>query len=153
MVTLALRQCAIALLSLSVVPLALSASAAEVNKARALYHYQMFCQGCHTPDGSGNGDIPALKDFMGYFMNTDQGRAFLVRVPGSATSKLDDQELAEVLNWCLAEFAGVSLPVQGYAPYSAAEVSVLRAEPLEEIEQHRAAVLLDIVKQRQQPAL
>jgi len=118
--------------------------AAEINDARARYHYQMFCQGCHTPDGSGANAVPALKDFMGYFLDTREGREFLVRVPGSATSKLNDAHLAEVLNWCLREFAGDSLPNDPYQPYTAAEVGRLRQSPLQEINQHRAAVLADI---------
>ena len=57
-----------------------------MNPERARYHYQMFCQGCHTPDGAGANAIPPLKDFMGYFLRSQRGREFMVRVPGSALS-------------------------------------------------------------------
>ena len=115
-----------------------------MNPERAKYHYQMFCQGCHTPDGAGANAIPPLKDFMAYFLRSQRGREFMVRVPGSALSTLDDAELAEVLNWSIDNFAGVSLPAAGYVPYTSQEVAVLRAQPLQEIENHRASVLAEI---------
>lgn len=123
---------------------------AEVNEARARYHYQMFCQGCHTPDGSGAGAVPALRNAMGVFLNSQQGREFLVRVPGSATSKLNDADLAEVLNWCLNNFAGESLPADGFTPYTPEEVALLRARPLQEINDYRAATLAAIAAASQQ---
>lgn len=123
---------------------------ADINDARARYHYQMFCQGCHTPDGSGYGDIPPLKDTMGLFLRSEAGRGFLVRVPGSATSKLSHADLAEVLNWALVNFAGSSLPQGSYQPYSAQEVAELRAQPLQEIQQTRAGILAEIASQMPQ---
>ena len=123
-----------------------------MNPERAKYHYQMFCQGCHTPDGAGANAIPPLKNFMGYFLRSQRGREFMVRVPGSALSTLDDAELAEVLNWSIDNFAGVSLPAAGYTPYTAKEVAVLRTQPLQEIENHRASVLAEIAAQESQGA-
>ena len=123
-----------------------------MNPERAKYHYQMFCQGCHTPDGAGANAIPPLKDFMGYFLRSQRGREFMVRVPGSALSTLDDAELAEVLNWSIDNFAGVSLPAAGYIPYTSQEVAVLRTQPLQEIENHRASVLAEIAAQESQGA-
>ncbi len=125
---------------------------AAINEARAKYHYQMFCQGCHTPDGAGANAVPPLKDFMGYFLRSQRGREFMVRVPGSATSKLNDAQLAEVLNWSIDNFAGSSLAPAGYEPYTAAEVGELRTRPLQEIENHRASVLAEIAAMNQQGA-
>lgn len=114
----------------------------EINEARATYNYQMFCQGCHTPDGSGSGEVPALKDHIGVFLNTQQGREFLVRVPGAATSVLSDEKLAEVLNWIVVEFAGSSLSSpSAFKPYTAEELGPLRAKPLTEIVNYRREVL------------
>lgn len=128
------------------------AADAGINPERAKYHYQMFCQGCHTPDGAGANAIPPLKNFMGYFLRSQRGREFMVRVPGSALSTLDDAELAEVLNWSIDNFAGESLPAAGYTPYTSEEVAVLRAQPLQEIENHRASVLAEIAAQETQGA-
>ncbi|NCZ64353.1 MAG: cytochrome c, class I [Cellvibrionales bacterium] len=106
----------------------------------------MFCQGCHTPDGSGVNAVPPLKGMMGVFLRSQRGREFMVQVPGSATSKLDDAQLAEVLNWCIETFSSSSLVNGEYLPYTAEEVGRLRQSPLQEIEHTRAAVLADIAQ-------
>ena len=119
------------------------AHAGELNRERALFNYQMFCQGCHTPDGSGANAVPQMKGHVGYFMATPRGREYLVRVPGSATSALDDEQLAEVLNWIILEFAGDSAGGD-YEPYTAAEVRQLRQSPLNEVVTYRAHLLAEI---------
>ena len=130
----------VALLSLCLSQLSLGE---EINGQRAHYNYQMFCQGCHTPDGSGAMSVPRMKDHVGVFLATAEGREYLVRVPGSATSALNDVELAEVLNWILEEFAGKNLD-KNYQPYTAGEVAKLRKSPLNEVEQYRGKLLADI---------
>ncbi|NCF20950.1 MAG: cytochrome c, class I [Haliea sp.] len=125
--------------------LAATAGAVEINQQRAQFNYQMFCQGCHTPDGTGAMSVPRMKDQVGYFLETPRGREYLVRVPGSATSALDNEELAEVLNWILVEFAGDSLSPD-YQAYSADEVSRMRRQPLNEVEDYRAQLLVEIAR-------
>jgi cytochrome c553 len=117
-----------------------------INEDRARYHYQMFCQGCHTPDGSGVNAVPPLKGMMGVFLRSQRGREFMVQVPGSATSKLGDTQLAEVLNWCIENFSGSSLINGDYLPYTAEEVGRLRQSPLQEIDNTRAEVLAEIAR-------
>lgn len=117
-----------------------------INEDRARYHYQMFCQGCHTPDGSGVNAVPPLKGMMGVFLRSQRGREFMVQVPGSATSKLDDTQLAEVLNWCIENFSASSLINGDYLPYTAEEVGRLRRSPLQEIDNTRAEVLAEIAR-------
>ena len=107
---------------------------------RVVYEYQMHCQGCHTPDGVGAGNVPRMKDFVGTFLRTQVGREYLVRVPGSATSALADARLAAVLNWIIDTFAGDSRP-EDFRRYTAKEVGVLRQSPLNEVEAYRARVL------------
>jgi mono/diheme cytochrome c family protein len=119
--------------------------AVEINDQRAQFNYQMFCQGCHTPDGTGAMSVPRMKDQVGYFLETPRGREYLVRVPGSATSALDNDQLAEVLNWILLEFAGESLS-PGYQAYTAEEVGRMRREPLNEVDDYRAQLLVDIAR-------
>ena len=123
--------------------------AQEVNPQRAHFNYQMFCQGCHTPDGAGASAVPRMKDFVGIFLSTQAGREYLVRVPGSATSALDDAKLAEVLNWIILEFAGDSVSGR-FEPYSAPEVAQLRQNPLNEVEQYRAQLLAEIASDNAQ---
>ena len=123
--------------------LANGALAENINWQRAQFNYQMFCQGCHTPDGSGAKSVPRMKDHVGYFLQTRQGREYLVRVPGSATSALDDEQLAEVLNWIIQEFAGASAD-ENYERYTPVEVARLRQQPLNEVEQYRTQLLVEI---------
>ena len=117
-----------------------------INEDRARYHYQMFCQGCHTPDGSGVNAVPPLKGMMGVFLRSQRGREFMVQVPGSATSKLGDTQLAEVLNWCIENFSASTLINGDYLPYTAEEVGRLRQSPLQEIDNTRAEVLAEIAR-------
>lgn len=112
----------------------------NADERRAKYNYQIHCQGCHAPDGAGAGDIPEMKGHVGYFLGTQAGREYLVRVPGSATSALGDSDLADVLNWIIMEFSGGSVG-DNFKPYSQAEVGRLRQHPLNEVEQYRADLL------------
>ncbi len=125
--------------------LASGALAENPDWQRAHFNYRMSCQGCHAPDGSGAGAVPRMKDQVGQFLETRQGREYLVRVPGSATSALDDEQLAEVLNWIIQEFAGDSA-ADGYQRYTPLEVARLRQEPLNEVEQYRTQLLVDIAR-------
>lgn len=97
------------------------------NEPLAKSLYMLHCQGCHLPDGSGFPDrIPNMKDFVGNFLNVEGGKAYLVQVPGSATSPMKDSELALVLNWILARFSAEQLP-ENYQPYTAEEVTKYRS--------------------------
>lgn len=112
------------------------AMANEINAPRAKFNYQMSCQGCHTPDGTGGKDVPKIKGFIGHFLTTQPGREYLVRVPGSANSALDNEQLAEVLNWMITELGGSSVP-ENMKMYTAQEVAKLRKNPLFEVVAYR----------------
>lgn len=117
--------------------------AEEINYPRAKYNYQMFCQGCHTPDGIGGKDVPKIKNFIGNFLSFQQGREYLVRVPGSANSSLNDSQLAEVLNWIVLELGGKSVPAD-IKLYTAKEVGKLRQDPLFEVVNYRKLLIAKI---------
>lgn len=117
-----------------------AASADSRDYRQAQFDYQMHCQGCHTPDGSGADSVPRMKHHVGVFLESQRGRDYLVRVPGSATSALPDERLAGVLNWIVREFAGPSL-ASDFQPYSANEVGRLRQQPLNEVDQYRVELL------------
>jgi len=117
-----------------------AASAATVSADQAHLDYQLYCQGCHTPDGSGHMGVPALKNQLGVFLQVPGGRNYLVQVPGSANSALDDSRLAAVLNYILLRFGQDTLP-QTFTPYSAEEVAVLRRQPLNQIARVRRQLL------------
>ena len=81
-----------------------------------------------------------MKGFVGNFLHSRGGREFLVRVPGSANSALDNTRLAEVLNWIVATMSPEQLPTS-FRPFSATEVGKLRKRPLTEINTTREALL------------
>ena len=123
------------LLAALLLPL-LAVADSDFNEHRAKFNYQMFCQGCHTPTGEGHKSVPQLKGFLGHFLATQQGREYLIRVPGSANSVLNDENLAEVLNWMLITFAEDSIP-ENWNHLQAKEVSHHRKDPLLEVVDYR----------------
>lgn len=113
------------LAALALALLALPVAAVAERSPQA--NYMIHCQGCHLPDGAGRPPaVPSLVTDMAPFLAVEGGRAYLVQVPGTANSPLDDAETAALLNWMLATYAGASLP-DGFTPYTAAEVARHRA--------------------------
>jgi mono/diheme cytochrome c family protein len=100
--------------------------------------YMLHCQGCHLPDGTGSpGSVPPLSS-LASLLAVPEGRAFLVQVPGAASSALSDAELAAVLDWMIRRFAPGAGPVP---PYRAEEVAALRAAPLADVTTVRRRIL------------
>lgn len=108
------------------------------------FNYILYCQGCHTADGAGaKNAVPKLKDQIGYFLQVDGGREYLVQVPGAATSVLNDKDLAALLNWMLTIFGGDS--VSGNSkPFTANEVATLRKTPLLDTDSRRKVLKASI---------
>lgn len=114
--------------------LCLAAGAAHAEKAQV--DYMLQCQGCHGAEGRGApGTVPSLVG-VGRFLAAPGGRAYLVRVPGSSQSALDDAELAEVLNWMIRRF-----DPRDFLPYTAEEVARVRRPPLDDVEAARRELL------------
>ncbi|MDE0064006.1 MAG: cytochrome c, class I [Gammaproteobacteria bacterium] len=116
---------------------------AEVDDRRARIDYMLNCQGCHLPNGEGAGDVPRMTDFVGNFLKVAGGREFLVQVPGSANAPLEDQRLAELLNWMLDEISRNQLPAD-FRPYTAEEVAKYRTLPLRDVLKTRAQLVQKI---------
>lgn len=107
----------------------------------AKLNYTLHCEGCHKADGSGQpGFIPALTGIVSTFLAVPEGRAYLVRVPGTAQSLLNDREAAAVLNWVVRTFDPEHLPAD-FVPYSAKEVAQLRRSPISQASVERARVI------------
>jgi hypothetical protein len=102
-----------------------------VNDAQqARTDYQLKCQGCHRPDGSGdNRSNPPMRGVVAKFLGVQGGREFIGRVPGVATVDLPDDRLANLVNWTLYRFDRAHVPAR-FRPYSAAEIGRLRQTPL-----------------------
>ncbi len=106
--------------------------------------YMLQCQGCHLADGRGSpGAVPSLVDRIGLFLTVPEGRAFLVQVPGSAQSPLDDAALAGVLNWMIRSY-GPARIARDFRPYEAAEVARYRSRPLIDVEARRRELIARI---------
>ena len=101
-----------------------------IDARQAHEDYVLKCQGCHRPDGSGDDHSnPAMRGVVARFLGVPGGREFLGRVPGVATTNLDDRRLANLLNWTLYRFDPAHIPA-GFAPYTPEEVGRLRANPI-----------------------
>jgi len=107
-------------------------------------NYQLQCAGCHLASGEGAraNDMPRLHGFVGNFLKVDGGRDFLVRVPGISQSALNNAQLADMLNWLLNKdgMAGSSMPAN-YQPYTADEVTRIRAKSILNLPNTRAGLI------------
>jgi mono/diheme cytochrome c family protein len=115
------------------------------NPARARVNYMLNCQGCHGPEGAGSidGAVPTMQDYVGNFLKIGGGREYLVRVPGSANAALDDEALAELLNWMLPTLSPGQMP-ENFKPYLPEEIGRLRAKPLHDVSGARAVLVAQI---------
>jgi hypothetical protein len=93
--------------------------------------YVEHCSGCHGMQGnSAPAEIPVLRDRVGYFMCTKEGREYLIRLPNVAYSAItDNQELANMMNFVVFGLGGNSAP-KDTKPFTATEVARLRARAL-----------------------
>jgi mono/diheme cytochrome c family protein len=104
-------------------------------------NYLLQCQGCHRADGGETpGAVPPLAGLVARFTEVPGGREYLVRVPGSSQSPLDDSELAVLLNWIVQRF-GPAEAAADCAPYTAEEVARVRRPPLTHVGATRLALL------------
>jgi hypothetical protein len=117
----------LATLLVALVALPLSAVGAD-EEVRS--NYLLACRGCHLADGSGvPPEVPSLRNTLSQFATSPEGRNYLVRVPGASQSRLNDAQLAEVINWVLTEFNADTLPNE-FQPFTATEVTSARKQIL-----------------------
>ena len=92
--------------------------------------YMLHCRGCHGPDGAGApGAAPSFRGQLAKFLWVPGGREYLIRVPGTAQSELDDAHTAALLNWLVHEFSAAEVPAD-FTAYDAVEVGRQRHAPL-----------------------
>jgi len=103
--------------------------------------YLLYCRGCHLTNGeSVPPAVPTLVNELGKFFSIPGGREYLIRVPGVSQTPLDNERLAQVLNWVMLEFNADTLP-DDFKPYSSEEVGISRVNILADPLKHRAAIL------------
>ena len=103
--------------------------------------FVLHCAGCHGVDGAGSpaNYVPDLRR-LGQFLHVPGGREFIISVPGVMGSGLDDEQVARVTNWLLANLAAGSAP-PGQAPYTRDEVARARASPLVDVALRRRELI------------
>jgi mono/diheme cytochrome c family protein len=111
----------------------LRAAADEAPLDRPYSNYLLGCGGCHGIDGVSNARlVPQLRGQVGYFMTTQTGREYLVRVPNVAFYTVSNEELAQMLNYMVFTIGRDGVPADA-KPYTAREVAKLRKSPLTEV--------------------
>ncbi len=93
--------------------------------------YLMRCGGCHGIEGrSASAVVPDLRDQVGLFLCSDEGRSYMLRVPNVSMSLIrDDASLADVMNFVVLRFGGRNRP-PGARLFTAAEMHEARLQPL-----------------------
>ncbi|MEX0298301.1 MAG: cytochrome c [Kordiimonas sp.] len=108
----------------------LSVFAEDQVEATAKFNWMMNCQGCHQANGAGSkGGAPDMRGIVSKFLAVEGGREYLSQVPGVAYAPLDDQQLADLVNWLLAEYDQDHLPTN-FLPFTGIEIGALRKSPL-----------------------
>ena len=120
----------VAVVRIAVIAGALFASSAVADPQ---LDYMLHCRGCHGPDGGGApGAAPSFRGQVAKFLWVPGGREYLIHVPGTAQSELNDAHTAALLNWIVHEFSASELPAD-FVPYSEAEVARFRRPPLTDV--------------------
>lgn len=90
--------------------------------------YIEHCAGCHGVKGnSAPARLPELRGRVGWFMCTPAARAYLLRLPNIAHSRISDNaQLADMMNYVVFVLGEGSAP-PGAAPYT--EEDVTRERP------------------------
>jgi hypothetical protein len=126
---------------------------AEMSQAQS--DYVEHCGGCHGIHGiAAPADLPTLKDRVGWFTCLPQARAYLVRLPNIARSRItDNDQLADLLNFMLFGLGGRSTPA-GTRPFTGAEVASARATPFTSVSlvETRAVLVEQMIRQCGAPA-
>jgi mono/diheme cytochrome c family protein len=122
--------------------------------AKSSSDYVLGCGGCHGIEGVSNPKlVPELRGQVGYFLATQRGREYLVRVPNVAFYAVSDAELAGILNYMVFTIGGNGIPMQA-RPYTASEVGALRKSPLTEVSliDYRNSLVEDLIANHGAPA-
>ncbi|MBS4074020.1 hypothetical protein KGY14_02315 [Ameyamaea chiangmaiensis] len=109
-------------------------------------NYLLGCGGCHGIGGmSRQGTVPDLRGQAGYFLCTDSGRRYVLRLPNVAFANLTTPQLTELMNYVMFTLGAGSAP-KGARPFTEAEVEAARHEPFGAVslQAYRADVVRDV---------
>jgi hypothetical protein len=115
------------------------ASAAERSAAT---NFILRCSGCHGIDGSGSraGGIPDFRNYIGAFAIDDDGRTYVLRVPGVVNASLSDSEISNVMNYVMKTWGGTSLR-RGFVAFTPEEVAARRARSVDDVVRLRRQIV------------
>lgn len=134
--------------SIVAVAVALLAHHAVAAGSSPKVNYMLHCSGCHGPAGAGNPEagIPDMRGAIGHFLKARHGRDFLIQVPGTSQTSMNDADVAVMMNWMLQQFSPSEVPA-GTPPYTEQEVRQLRANRLADVPGRRAAIVSELKAQ------
>lgn len=110
--------------------------------------YRLHCSGCHGMDGTGSkvGRIPPFAGLVGRFVDSADGRLYLVHVPGVANAGLPDADTARLLNYVMHTWGAADLPPNA-SDFTAEEVHSLRNVHVDDIARLRNGLGVTLAKQ------
>jgi mono/diheme cytochrome c family protein len=115
--------------------------------------YMLYCMGCHGAEAQGvPGKVPPLAHALGDYMRTPEGRNYVLRVPGAASSVLSDAQLAAVLNWVAMRFSAPQLPGE-VSWFTTDEVAQARHTPLADVLATRREIVRSLAASGDAPGL
>jgi cytochrome c553 len=122
--------------------LLLALSQAHAAERSPSVNYVLRCSGCHGTDGSGHESVgvPDFRDAVGAFAMDEEGRTYLLHVPGIVNSSLSDAEVAAVLNYVMDQWAGKSLGA-GFVRFTPQESAERRTRPVIDVVLFRRQVV------------
>ena len=102
-------------------------------------NYILRCAGCHGMEGLGTevGGVPAFPGSVATLANDEEGRTYVVHVPGVVGSSLTEAEIAAVLNYVVERWGETSAPA-----FTPEEVARRRAEPVPDVVAYRRTIAL-----------
>ena len=121
--------------------------AAENELTSAQSDYLQQCGGCHGIQGNtAPAPVPILKARVGYFICTEAGRRYLIRLPNVSYARVDDQSLADMMNFVVFGLGAPSAPANGRG-FTAEEVHEMRSHPMlgSEVEVTRKLVVEELI--------
>jgi hypothetical protein len=135
------RMCARGLLVVLLV-CAACCTAAWAGDRPASVNYVLRCAGCHGMDGSGHesAGVPDFRDYVGAFALDEDGRTYLLHVPGIVNASLSDREICAVINYVMDNWGGTSLR-PGFTRFTPREVAVLQARPVTDVVRLRRQIV------------
>jgi hypothetical protein len=103
--------------------------------------YLLYCRGCHlhTGDAVPSANVPSLQA-LAPLLRSQEGRDYIVRVPGVSQTPMNNAQLAAVLNWVVTNFNADAVD-EGFRAFTEEEVANARGKVLTDPLRARTSIL------------